>query len=220
MVFFNTMPTKHEENPTRRKILLLLKKRGGMTNDELSGLLQITPMGVRQHLLSLEKKGIITYSTVRHGIGRPNFVYRLTENADKYFPSNYDKFALEILKDLEELDGRESVARLFKRRKERILSKSKELIGNGKPIEEKISLLSGMLSNGGYIVEVSNNDKHHILKQFNCPIKAVSQYYHEACENELELYRELFGSGVQRNQCMAQGALSCEYIIPEDSLES
>lgn len=215
MLIFNTMPSKHEDNPTRRKILLLLKKRGGMTNDELSGLLQITPMGVRQHLLSLEKKGIITYSTVRHGIGRPNFVYRLTENADKYFPTSYDRFALEILRDLEELDGRESVGRLFKRRKQRILNKNKEMLGNGKPTGEKVSILSEMLSNNGYIVEVANNGNSHVLRQFNCPIKAVSQYFHEACDNELDMYRELLGPDVERKQCMAKGDLSCEYFIPE-----
>jgi len=215
MLFFNTMAYKIEENPTRQKILILLKKNGGMTNEELSNFLQITPMGVRQHLLSLEKKGIITYNTVRHGIGRPNFVYRLTNKADRYFPSNYDNFAMEILKDLEDLEGREAIERLFRRRKERILSKSREILGNGHSLKEKIDIMSGFLSDKGYLVEVSSNGAGYTLRQFNCPIKAISQTYFEVCKNELDLYRELFGDGVERKECMSKGDLSCEYFIPE-----
>lgn len=209
------MSYKIEENPTRQKILILLKKNGGMTNEELSKFLQITPMGVRQHLLSLEKKGIITYNTVRHGIGRPNFVYKLTNKADKYFPNNYDNFALEILKDLEDLEGRDAIARLFRRRKERLLVKCREVIGNGKPLREKIERMAGLLSEKGYLVEVSGNGEGYAIKQFNCPIKNISETYFEVCENELELYRELFGSGVERSMCMSKGDLSCEYIIPD-----
>lgn len=215
MLFFSTMAYKIEENPTRQKILILLKKNGGMTNEELSNFLQITPMGVRQHLLSLEKKGIITYNTVRHGIGRPNFVYKLTNKADRYFPSNYDSFALEILKDLEELEGREAIGRLFKRRKERILAKSQEILGNGRSLHEQVDLMTDLLSDKGYLVEVSGNGAGYTLKQFNCPIKVISQTYFEVCENELDLYRELFGDGVERKMCMAKGDLACEYLIPD-----
>ena len=46
-----------ELQPTRRKILLALKKSGGMTATELSELLGMTSMGVRRHLTTLEAMG-------------------------------------------------------------------------------------------------------------------------------------------------------------------
>ena len=85
------------ENPTREKIILLLKKRGAMAIDELSRELSITSMGIRQHLLSLERRGLIEYMTKRQGIGRPAFLYKLTAKADDLFPKEYDKFILNPL---------------------------------------------------------------------------------------------------------------------------
>ncbi|TAN40628.1 MAG: winged helix-turn-helix transcriptional regulator, partial [Nitrospirae bacterium] len=64
-----------DRNPTRESIVHLLKKHGGMSIDDMSKQIQITPMGVRQHLLALEKKGIVTYISKRKGIGRPGFIY-------------------------------------------------------------------------------------------------------------------------------------------------
>ena len=85
------------ENPTREKIILLLKKRGPLTIDDLSSELSITSMGIRQHLLSLERRGLIEYLTKRKGIGRPAFLYKLTEKADDLFPKEYDKFILNLI---------------------------------------------------------------------------------------------------------------------------
>ncbi len=60
-----------EVQPTRRRILTRLKKDGGMTCQELAEALGITSMGVRRHLIMLERDGLVTYSAVQRGLGRP-----------------------------------------------------------------------------------------------------------------------------------------------------
>jgi predicted ArsR family transcriptional regulator len=45
-----------DENSKRNSIIQLLKKSSGLSIEELSKSINITPMGIRQHLLSLEKK--------------------------------------------------------------------------------------------------------------------------------------------------------------------
>lgn len=209
------MQLKLEENPTRQKILLLLKTRGGLTNDELSKLLHITPMGVRQHLLALEKKGFVSYDTARHGIGRPNFVYKLTGKADTYFPSSYDKLALQILKEVEEKEGRPKVDTIFQWRKERLLGINREFLGDKKSVKEKAYALADVLREGGYLIEFDRNGKGYTLKQYNCPIKSVSSQFPEACKYELQLYRDLLGQGVERTQCLTENGTACEYLIPD-----
>lgn len=204
------------ENPTRQKILLLLKKYGRLSTEDMRKYLNITHMGVRQHLLSLEKKGLVTYDPVRHGIGRPNFIYRLTDGADRYFPKKYDKFALDILKSVEASDGRKKIDRLFKQRKDKIFEQKKSMLEDLKgTLSDKVSSISGMLQDDGYIVDLTENNGSYVLKQFNCPISVVSNEYPEACKYELELYRDYFGVDVQRTQCLAEGGLSCEYVIPK-----
>ena len=64
-----------ELQPTRRKILLALKKSGGMTATELSELLGMTSMGVRRHLTTLERDGLVMYDSQQRGLGRPSYLY-------------------------------------------------------------------------------------------------------------------------------------------------
>ena len=104
---FCTMLTYINENPTREKIIFLLKKNGPLSIEDLSKELHITSMGIRQHLLSLERKGYINYVTKRQGIGRPAFLYRLTEKAQNLFPSVYDEFILDTFKDIENNEGKQ-----------------------------------------------------------------------------------------------------------------
>ena len=89
-----------EDGQTKDRIIMMLKKVGGLTADDLSKRIGITPMGVRQHLIALERKGIVNYDARKHGIGRPVFIYNLTEKADDIFPKIYGEFSLGLLKDL------------------------------------------------------------------------------------------------------------------------
>lgn len=204
-----------QDAPTRQKILFLLKKTGGLTNDALSRMIQITPMGVRQHLLSLEREGFVCYETVRHGVGRPIFVYKLTEKANDWFPSSYEKFAQQILRLVESREGRYRVDQLFQWRKESLLEHSRALLGDVQSLKDKVLLFSKSLRQGGYLVELEQNGSGFILRQYNCPIRAISKDFPEACHYELEMYREIMGTAVHRSQCLAENGTSCEYLIPE-----
>ncbi len=204
------------DNATRRKILLALKKSGSMTVDDLSGEVKITPMGVRQHLLILERKGAVEYVTRKRGVGRPGFLYRLTETADDLFPKSYQIFAVDMLADLERLDGRGKIDDVFRRRKERIASEMKGLLAGQKTVSQRLHVLADLLQQGGYIAELEENDAHYTLKQFNCPISKVAFRFKEACKYDLQLFREIAGQGVSREQCLSDGDQACVYVIPRD----
>jgi predicted transcriptional regulator len=92
------MLSQFEEYPTRKSILLFLKEKGPMTIDELSSKLNITRAAIRQHLLSLEKKGLINYIVERKNIGRPPFLYKLSEKAEDLFQA-FDRRGTERLKE-------------------------------------------------------------------------------------------------------------------------
>lgn len=207
------------ENPTREKIIMLLKKAGPMSIDDLSRELNITSMGIRQHLISLERKGIITYVTKRSGIGRPAFYYKLTDKADDLFPKLYHDFILQVFKDIEKNDSREMIDNIFKWRKNRILKETKEVLSEKKTLNEKIESFKDILESKGYLAEIENENNHYILKQYNCPIYRLAQEYNDACRYELQMYREIFGKEITREKCLAEGDISCTYIIPKTSFK-
>jgi DNA-binding transcriptional ArsR family regulator len=87
-----------KEYPTRKSILLLLKEKGPMTIDELSSELNITRPSIRQHLFSLGKKGLIDYIVKRTTVGRPPFLYKLSEKAEGLFHGAFDRRRRERVK--------------------------------------------------------------------------------------------------------------------------
>jgi len=203
------------ENPTREKILMLLKKHGLLPIEELSKELNITSMGIRQHLLSLERKGLIDYVTNKKGIGRPAFLYKLTQNADNLFPKAYHTFILDTLKDIENNEGREKIDEIFRWRRMRLVRDTRNILGDKTDFEEKVNGLKHMLETKGYITELDESPNSYILKEFNCPIFKVASEYNEACKQELQFYKEILGKEVKRPECMAEGNISCTYIIPK-----
>ncbi|MFZ5908093.1 MAG: helix-turn-helix transcriptional regulator [Nitrospirota bacterium] len=203
------------DNPTRERILLLLKRKGSMSIDELSREMNITSMGIRQHLLSLERRGLIDFVTKRQGIGRPAFLYRLTEKADEIFPKNYCQFLIDMLKDIEKNSGPDKIGDIFKWRKTRILKETKDALADKKTFEDKVFALRDLLESRGYFVDLTPVNSHYVLKQFNCPVMKLAAEYREACQYELLMYRELLGKEVTREECIAEGNLSCTYVIPK-----
>lgn len=213
MLFF-TMLVKVDDNPTRQKIITLLKKNGGMTIDELSQKISITPMGIRQHLLSLEKKGLVGYTAKKHGIGRPGFVYVLTESADDLFPKAYDTLALDILKEVKKYDGQEKIDKIFNWRRNKVLRQKKEALSGLSGLEDIIQGLKNLLVSEGYLAELEKEGDNYILRTYNCPVKKVAAEFNEACLEELQLFRELLHRDVTMVQCMGQGSPACVFSIP------
>jgi len=203
-----------DENPTRQSIITLLKKSGGMSIEELSKKISITPMGIRQHLLSLEKKGIVTYIAKKHGIGRPGFIYMLTDAADDLFPKAYDMLALDVLRDMKKYDGQEKVNKIFNWRKDRMVKQKREALSGLSGIEDTLQGLKNMMESEGHLVELDKENGTYRLKTYNCPINKIAGEFNEACVQELQMYRELLNRNVTMEQCIGQGSPSCIFSIP------
>jgi predicted ArsR family transcriptional regulator len=185
-----------------------------MSIDELSKKISITPMGIRQHLLSLEKRGVVTYIAKKHGIGRPGFVYMLTDAADELFPKSYDRLVLDILREVKKNDGQEKVNKIFGWRYDRILKQRKEALSGLTGIEETLNGLKNLLESEGHLMELEKNQHVYRLKNYNCPISRVAHEFNEACLQELQMYKELLNRDVTLDQCIGQGSQSCVFSIP------
>lgn len=204
-----------DDNPTRQKIIMLLKKAEFMTVAELSREMGITPMAVRQHLMALERKGIVSYVTKKYGIGRPMFLYKLTEKANDIFPNSYGNFLLEVLRALDDMDGRGKIDKIFRVSKQFMLDKKQRALFGANDFTEKIVLFTELLEKDGFLVELEEKKDDFKLKMFNCLLPEVANEYPETCKYELELYRNLLSKSVTRSQSMRDGSPSCVYVIPK-----
>lgn len=199
--------------PTRRKIILALKQRGGMTAAELAELLGITSMGVRRHLTMLERDHLVRYELVQRGKGRPSYVYALSSEAEDIFPKNYAALATELLGYLD-ADGGEQVIRLFDQRAQRRVRQAKARL-DGKPFADRVAGLAQILHDEGYLAEWEQLDADtYLLIEHNCAVLDVAQAFGAACGSELTFLQAVLPDAeVKRERHFMAGDLMCSYRI-------
>ncbi len=203
---------ERQTSSTRRQILDLLKKRGGMTAKELGKALDITSMAVRRHLAALERDDLISATTVRRPMGRPTYVYTLTALADDLFPKNYPQLMIGLLEDIRALDGEDKLDQLFQRREDRLVAAYAPRM-EGKSLQERVEEIARIFDENGNLSECEHADGSYRLTWHNCAIYKISQRFPQACDHEQSMLTRLLDADVSRIQHQAKGDLCCSYIV-------
>ena len=196
--------------PTRRKIVLALKRSGGMTAGELSEMLGMTAMGIRRHLTTLERDGLVTFDSQQRGMGRPSYLYELTQQAERLFPKTYAPFANEMLGYLDD----EELTRVFDRHNERRTRVGRARLA-GLSFGEKVEELARILDEDGYLADWEQAaPDSYLIHEYNCALHDIATRFRQACATELVFLRTLFPEAdVQREHYIMSGAASCTYRI-------
>jgi len=200
---------------TRRAILAALKKNGPLTAQDLAERLNITSMGVRRHLMTLQKDNLVDFEVQRQAVGRPIYRYRLTESAEVLFQKGYVSFIHDALETIESVAGPEIVAEIFNRRKARRLAEAQQVAPTSSSIEARLAALDAILDRDGFLAEwekVSDTEYH--LHEYNCAIRDVAKAFPQACAADLQLLHDFFpDADVQRVKHQLHGDFFCGYRI-------
>ncbi len=192
----------------------MLKKNDAMSANEIAERLQITDIAVRRHLQSLEKDQLVQAELVRQSMGRPVYVYRLTEQSEHLFPKKYADITLDFLHDVQELQGPEMIDMLFQRREKRLTAMySGEM--QHQDLEDRVAKLAQLQDQRGYMAEWTKGEQpgQYLLIEHNCPIHAIAHQFGQACSSELSLFRNVLDAEVEQLACKAKGGQRCVYAI-------
>jgi DeoR family suf operon transcriptional repressor len=203
--------------PTRRAILLALKRTGGATAEELGAGLGITPSAVRQHLQSMTADGLVQHAPDRARAGRPRHRHVLAPPGEAFFPKRYGDLTLELLADAEAEDAG-LVDRLFERRRNRRLERTLLRV-EGRPLGDQVEELTRVLDEDGYLASCERSDDGTLrIVEHNCAVLEVARRYGQACSTELEFIRAVLPDAhVERVHHMMSGQSTCAYEIrPRD----
>src|SRR5919202_6002771 len=201
---------------TRREILRLLRTRGGLTAQQLAQELQITSMGVRRHLSTLERDGLVRAHIQRQPAGRPTFVYRLTEEGLESFPKNYHLLATQLLDALQVREGDTKVGDLFAGRMDQLVAQYEPRM-RGKDLAGRVAELAKIQEENGYMAVWEKVEGGYVLKEQNCAIFRVACRFQQACQYEIELFRRLLGADLQRMEHQVKGDIACTYFVKEET---
>ena len=210
----------HGASTLRRDLLLRLRIDGPSSPDQLATRLGASRTGVLQQLRGLEAAHLVSRQTVRHGVGRPRHLYDITPDAQDLFPANYDGLAAGLLAAIEAIGGDDLLEQVFAARRRQLGDRVRDDLGerltNGAPLLDRVRELAVIQANNGYLATASVDPDGAIrLVEHNCAIYHVAEGSPAACAAELELFSEVLGADVVREQHIASGDRCCSYRISE-----
>ena len=199
--------------PTKREILLILKREGQSDLQSLADHFHISKMAVHKHIQELEDNGMIQRVTLRGAKGRPRHGLQLAPKASSLFPKAYAGVTCAALAYIEEKMGRKAVEEALRRRQSETLPGYKEQV-NANNLAGRVHQLAQLRDRDGYMAEdkKTGSSKYEILEH-NCPIIAIAEDYWEACTVENEMFRKVLNANVETTHRVVDGANVCRFLI-------
>jgi predicted ArsR family transcriptional regulator len=174
--------------------VVTLLRRAGFTVDELARELDLTNNGVRAHLATLERDGIVRQSGVvrrESGGGKPAYLYELTPEAEDLFPKAYEPVLYRLLDVLaEQLESDESEALL--RAVGRLMAEE-QTVPTDDGARARLEAAVDVLNELGGLAELEAQDGGYVIRGYSCPLSGVTQEHPEVCRMVETLITELAG---------------------------
>ena len=196
----------------RAAVLLHLKRAQPLTARELAVRLGVSLNAARHHLKELQAEGLIEYERRHHGVGAPAFAYRLSPSGGALFPRRYQETLTSLLALMVERDGREAAVALLESYFDGLARRLRGELADCTP-DERLQALGRVLSEEGYMAEVTNRGGQATLTEHNCAIPAVAELFPEICAAEARFLAEVLGADVDRREHMLDGCSACEYQV-------
>lgn len=195
---------------TRGKILALLRTKHQTVN-ELAEALELTDNGVRSHLTSLERDGLIRPLGVRPGFRKPHVLYSLTAEAESLFSTAYGPLLHHVLtvirRRLSLQEWRASLREVGRTAAKEHLDQVK-----GKTRSQRIeSAMEALKELGGDATIQEGGGKLTIYGK-GCPLSAATAHHPEACLIVEALLSEIAGVPV-KERCQHGDAPRCRFEI-------
>lgn len=205
---------------TKQDILQYLLKSGQATAHDLADDLDISPQAIRRHLKDLESEGLIEHYTVQVGMGRPQYIYRLSKQGRDRFPQGYSDFAVSFLDTLVKTVGEQQVGEVLRKQWERKAEEYRQRIGTG-TLQERVANLVKLRQQEGYMAELLLVEDHkkvspekYILSEHHCAISEVAESFPSVCGHELEMFSAVLPDcTIERTHWINNGQHNCGYLI-------
>lgn len=184
----------------------------GRTVEELSCALNISRTAVQQHLVALERDGLVTVNGTRSTGGRPGRAYVLTDAGLEQFPRNYAHLAESLLRHSQELFGEEGLNALLDNMAAEVANEVKPRLADKSGSARRAEVVN-ILNEFGYNAGVTVDGE---ITALNCVFHGVARSSRAACRFDLNLLSAMLDGEVEHSACMLDGASCCLFTAAED----
>jgi len=197
-------------------LALLQESQSGLTIDALVTRLEISRTAVNQHMVSLERDGLIKKSAQQKSTGgRPGWSYQITAEGINQLPKQYSWFSELLLDTLKEELGSQKLEAYMKKVAQSLAPQLRQQL-KGKDLKEHIQQVAGILQSLGYQAhtEATPSKKElPVLTAHNCVYHDLAIKHPEVCAFDIALLEQLVDRKVDHQECMAKGGHACRFAF-------
>lgn len=204
--------TENSRLSTREIIMDAIKQANEATVDELAEAADVSPVTVRHHLNSLQADGLLETRSIRRSVGRPYYVYSLSDKGHELFPQRYLRLSNLLLDELKERFSEEAIADLFSSVVNRIIVEHQHQLVD-MSIEQRLDYLVGLLGEEGFLASWEATDSGYQITEYSCPYYSIGQKHSEVCGFDKQLMIAVLDTSLTQESCMLHGDPSCQFTL-------
>jgi predicted ArsR family transcriptional regulator len=199
---------------TRDLMRDLLSTRGEATVAEIAGDLDLNQANIRRHLEVMRAEGLVDITMRRHEIGRPSYVYKLTERAEE-MSAHYPRLVDRMVKRLVAQPGSAPLLiQLFDGVAEDVAVAHRPQV-TGTTLGQRVAETSSALKEEGIVDHWRKDADGFHLMNTTCPYRKAAEASDAPCHGDHKVVESLVGVPVEQVSRIVDGHLVCEYVVRE-----
>ncbi len=206
------MPSLITGRSTRMEVLELLRRKQAASAEAISAQLGITANAVRQHLINMEREGLVMSRPLHSKRGRPSLLFSLTDKADSAFPKRYGQLATMILNELGDMGGPELIDRVFERLADRYADGIENQL-EGLSFDQKLERMVAWIGRAGTLAEKEETPEGIKITIHNCPFRNTALKFPQVCTITPRLLVRLLDAQVSQSASIHRRDPYCSFVV-------
>ncbi len=160
----------------------------------------------------LQAAGLIESESVRRKVGRPYYVYSISEQGQELFPKRYVRLTSRLLSELKDRLPDEVIGEVFQGVVDSVLEEHRgefEHLG----MEQRLDYLVGLLTEEGFLSKWERTAEGYTVIEYSCPYISIGSDHNEICHFDKQLITGVLELPIQQRSCMLNGASCCEFTV-------
>jgi predicted ArsR family transcriptional regulator len=195
----------------------LLAAHGEATVADITRELRLNAANIRRHLEVMRAEGLVDVRIQRNDVGRPSYVYRLTERAEEmtaHYPRLVDRMFRRIasLPADQASTGQRLMSQVFDGVAEDIAGVYRLQV-TGATVGERVAETSAALKDEGIVDHWRKDDDGFHLMNTSCPYRKAAESSDAPCHADHRVVEMLVGAPVEQVSRVIDGKPMCEYVV-------
>jgi predicted ArsR family transcriptional regulator len=201
-----------ESARSRDRILeLMLRAEEPLTVQALSTALGISRNAAHQHVVAMEREGLVERASAIRTKGRPSQGYRLSAAGSATFPRQYALLSKQLLDELSRQLAPAELHQAMERMGRSLADSLRDKVGDDP--NQTVVEIAGLMRELGYESQAIDSQDGPVIEAHNCVFHDLAMADPAICEVDLSLLRALSGKNVEHRRCMARGEGSCRFAF-------